>query len=78
MSIKTFISSIFYLLIWISLWGFVETIIESITNNNSTYKIGIYFSIFIVSTLLYVFAFDNVLSFQQIRNLDDNKKLKVI
>lgn len=73
MDFKSFMSSFCYLLILISLWGLVEMIIEFITKNVLISKIIIYALLFIVSTLIYIFVFNNELIFYQTKNLGENK-----
>ena len=65
MNIKTFTSSILYLLILISLWGTVEMVIELVTKNVLLPKIIIYIGIFITTTAIYVFVLNNELNLNE-------------
>ena len=65
--------SIVYVIIWISIWGFVETIMEILTLNNRSFKIIAYLLLFGISTSIYKNWFDNELNIRSIKMVNDKK-----
>jgi hypothetical protein len=67
------LSSIVYLLIWISFWGLIDTLIMKYVKDIN-YKLYIYISMLILSCLIYVFVLNKNININRtIYKNKDNK-----
>jgi hypothetical protein len=67
------LSSVVYLLIWISFWGLIDTLIMKYVKDIN-YKLYIYISMLILSCLIYVFVLNKNININRtIYKNKDNK-----
>jgi hypothetical protein len=68
------LSSIMYLLIWISFWGIIDTLIIKYTKNNMNSKLVIYIIILLLSCVFYIFVLNKNINITRLNSQNQNKK----
>lgn len=75
---NTLISSIIYLLIWISFWGLVECIVVKISGDNFAIQFTIYLGLLVFSYVSYTMILNKKVNIQRYKSNEYPKNEEII
>ena len=75
---NTLLSSIIYLLIWVSFWGFIECLVNKFSRGDLNVQIVIYFSMLLLSYYFYVSILENKVDIKRYKGKEYEKNEEII